>query len=79
MHVEHTFGILKQRFRKLYYCKLKGISYLCHFIRACCVLHNLSHESDLEAFQNETVPDYSNLRKEHEYVFIEGLVDDKAL
>lgn len=38
--IEHAFGVLKQRFRQLYYCKLRGVKKLCHFIRACCVLHN---------------------------------------
>ncbi|KAI8122321.1 putative nuclease HARBI1 [Lucilia cuprina] len=46
--IEHTFGILKQRFRQLYYCKLKGVKKLCHFIRACCVLHNIASENDLD-------------------------------
>ncbi|KAI8117724.1 putative nuclease HARBI1 [Lucilia cuprina] len=46
--IEHTFGILKQRFRQLYYCKLKGVKKVCHFIRACCVLHNISSENDLD-------------------------------
>lgn len=45
--IENTFGILKQRIRQLYYCKLQGIEYLCHFIRACCVLHNLSGLEEL--------------------------------
>lgn len=45
--IEHAFGILKQRFRQLYYCKLRGIKLLCHFIRACIVLHNIADESDL--------------------------------
>jgi hypothetical protein len=44
--VEHTFGILKSRFRQLFYCKLKGQKKLCHFIRACCVLHNLIDYDD---------------------------------
>lgn len=39
--IEHTFGILKQRFRQLYHVKLKGHERICHFIRACCVLHNI--------------------------------------
>ena len=51
--IEHTFGILKQRFRQLYYCKLRGDKKLCHFIRACCVLHNIANEDDLN-FQFET-------------------------
>lgn len=46
--IEHSFGILKLRFRQLYYCKLRGTKALCHFIRACFVLHNLCKFSDLE-------------------------------
>ncbi|XP_017467329.1 PREDICTED: putative nuclease HARBI1 [Rhagoletis zephyria] len=46
--IEHCFGILKQRFRQLYFCKLKGQKKVCHFIRACCVLHNIAKEDDLE-------------------------------
>lgn len=52
--IEHTFGILKQRFRQLYYCKLRGIRKLTHFIRACCVLHNLSDEEDLVLMEPST-------------------------
>lgn len=44
--IEHSFGILKQRFRQLYYCKLRSMKILCHFIRACVVLHNLSNIDD---------------------------------
>lgn len=50
--IEHCFGILKQRFRQLYYCKLRGIKKICHFILACIVLHNLADENDLEEFEN---------------------------
>ena len=47
--IEHTFGLLKQRFRQLYYCKLRGIEKLCHFVRACVVLHNLCGEDGLNS------------------------------
>lgn len=50
VYIEHTFGLLKQRFRQLYYCKLRGLKYLCHFIRATCVLHNLCDMEDEELF-----------------------------
>lgn len=40
--IEHTFGILKQKFRQLYHIKLHNVEQICHFIRACCVLYNLS-------------------------------------
>ncbi|XP_017471897.1 PREDICTED: putative nuclease HARBI1 isoform X1 [Rhagoletis zephyria] len=72
--IEHSFGLLKQRFRQLYYCKLRGIKKLCHFIRACCVLHNLANEDDIEyspesevveSNENEpTVSSRRNLRRD---------------
>lgn len=40
--IEHTFGMLKQKFRQLYHLKLRDIPTMCHFIRACCVLYNLT-------------------------------------
>jgi len=46
--IEHAFGVLKQRFRQLFYTKLRGIKCLCHFIRACVVLHNLADEEDFD-------------------------------
>lgn len=51
--IENTFGHLKQRFRQLYHLKLKDHIRLCHFIRACCVLHNLGHSADINIFNNE--------------------------
>lgn len=56
--IENSFGILKQRFRQLYYCKLKGIKKLCHFIRACCVLHNLADIEDVDFLicQKQEIP-----------------------
>lgn len=55
--IEHSFGILKQRFRQLYYCKLRGAKKLCHFIRACCVLHNIANEDDLDFIPEDTPED----------------------
>ncbi|KAI4459585.1 dde superfamily endonuclease [Holotrichia oblita] len=50
VYIEHSyFDILKQRFRQLYYCKLQGMEILCHFIQACCMLHNLSDNDDFES------------------------------
>lgn len=40
--IEYGFGILKQKWRLLYHIKLKKIDDIVHFIRACCVLHNLA-------------------------------------
>ncbi|XP_064462599.1 putative nuclease HARBI1 [Ornithodoros turicata] len=51
--IENTFGLLKQRFRRLYDVDLDTIRKSCLFMLACCVLHNLcSAEHDLEAFQS---------------------------
>ncbi|XP_017481300.1 PREDICTED: putative nuclease HARBI1 [Rhagoletis zephyria] len=57
--IEHSFGMLKQRFRQIYYCKLRGMEKLCHFIRACCVLHNIANEDDLD-FICDTSPDVTD-------------------
>lgn len=46
--IEHCFGILKQKFRQLYHVKLKSEELICHFIRACCVLHNLTIDIGLD-------------------------------
>lgn len=55
VHIEHAFGILKQRFRQLYYCKLKIMKIICHFARACCVLHNLANKNDIEVLHEPMV------------------------
>lgn len=65
VYIEHTFGILKQRFRQLYYCKLRGMDKLCHFVRACCVLHNLANDTDLN-FQCSAEVEMLNNTVEHE-------------
>ena len=48
--IEHTFGLLKQRFRQLFHLKVRGSPRICHVIKACCVLHNLSDFNELEDF-----------------------------
>ncbi|KAJ8926239.1 hypothetical protein NQ314_021403, partial [Rhamnusium bicolor] len=48
VRIEHTFGLLKQKFRQLYHLKLRGMVVICHFIRACCILYNLSSADEDE-------------------------------
>lgn len=52
--IENAFGLLKMRFRSLLHVKLKGLRKICHFIRACCVLHNLmlTNDDDLKIENN---------------------------
>ncbi|XP_049945149.1 putative nuclease HARBI1 [Schistocerca serialis cubense] len=40
--VEHCFRVLKERFKQLFYIKLRNIEDIVHFIRACCILHNIA-------------------------------------
>lgn len=53
--IEHTFGILKQKFRQMYHLKIRSIRFIAHFIRAACVLHNIALDEDL--FLNVYDPD----------------------
>ncbi|KAH9360271.1 hypothetical protein HPB48_005723 [Haemaphysalis longicornis] len=39
--IENCFGLLKQRFRRLYLVDAKTIMQCCHIIMGACVLHNL--------------------------------------
>ncbi|KAH7974850.1 hypothetical protein HPB49_020413 [Dermacentor silvarum] len=42
--IEVTFGILKQRFRRLYLVDAASIKQCCLIIMGACVLHNLCNE-----------------------------------
>lgn len=44
--IEHCFGMLKQKFRQLYHIKLRDVTFIAHFIRAACVLHNIAIDDD---------------------------------
>lgn len=66
--IEHCFGLLKQKFRQLYHLKLRGIPHIVHFIRACCVLHNLALEDDFpEALNDDIGIDEENVGNENDH------------
>lgn len=50
--IEHCNGLLKQKFRQLYHIKLRKMINIVHFIRACCVLHNLAIMDDFNIVEN---------------------------
>lgn len=54
--IEHTFGLLKQRFRQLYHVKLRDHRRITKFIRACCILHNIGSEKDYRVLATEEIP-----------------------
>lgn len=53
MPVERGFGLLKCRFRRLFYLSLQKVAYGLLIIVACCVLHNIC--LDLEDDMNEEI------------------------
>lgn len=78
--VEHCFGHLKQKFRQLYHVKLRKIETVVHFIRACCVLHNLSLDDDFMFDEIENVnqlaiqvPENENLPEDYERDDVNGI------
>lgn len=42
--IENTFGLLKQRFRRLYFVDAKSVIQCCYIVMAACVLHNLCND-----------------------------------
>lgn len=53
--IENAFGLLKEKFRQIHYCRLRGIPTLCHFVRACFVLHNLATDPNTQFDDNDNV------------------------
>ncbi|KAG5880091.1 hypothetical protein JTB14_011594 [Gonioctena quinquepunctata] len=64
--IEHTFGIMKQKFRQLYHLKLRDMTVIRHFIRAC-VLHNLSREEE-DTEEMQQVEENVNMQVMEEHV-----------
>ncbi|KAJ8928842.1 hypothetical protein NQ314_018539 [Rhamnusium bicolor] len=61
IYIEHVFGILKQRFRQLYHLKLRNISLIVKIIKACCVLHNMGQEEDLQFLEVPLEVDFEDM------------------
>jgi len=59
--IENTFGCLKQRFRQLYHLKLRNIVRIVGVIHACCVLHNMVNERDLEFLEPPLDDEYPDM------------------
>jgi len=57
----HGFGVLKQRFRQLYFLKLRNMQFIVKFILACCVLHNLADLNDLEHIEQPEDEDNADI------------------
>jgi len=65
--IENAFGCLKQRFRQLYHLKLRDIVRIVGVIHACCVLHNMANERDLEFLEPPMIDEYPDM-EEQDYV-----------
>lgn len=59
--VEHTFGLLKQRFRQLYFLKLRNMQFIVKFIFACCILHNLADLDDMQHMEEPEDDNYADI------------------
>ncbi|CAH1954220.1 unnamed protein product [Acanthoscelides obtectus] len=70
--IEHTIGLLKQRFRQLYHFKSRDIKFICHFIRACCVLDNLCIDSNVVLDEAVDVGDEGNENPFNDHVQYDG-------
>ena len=55
--MEHAFGILKGRFRRLGYLETKSVEKANKIVGAACVLHNMCDEGDIEADNADYVDD----------------------
>ncbi|KAJ8948005.1 hypothetical protein NQ318_011893 [Aromia moschata] len=53
--IEHTFGVLKQKFRQLYHIKLRNIQTIVHLIRAACVIHNVCISDEFQIDENDLI------------------------
>lgn len=71
--IENTFGLLKQRFRRLYSIDAKSILQSCMIVMAACVLHNLCNsERDFMA-ELADFPDHDDVGNDVEDVGISSV------
>lgn len=66
--IENAFGCLKQRFRQLYYFKLRDIVRMVRVIHACCVLHNIAKVQDLEYFEEQLDDEYPDIELQNRQI-----------
>ncbi|KAJ8937224.1 hypothetical protein NQ314_011979 [Rhamnusium bicolor] len=55
--IEHAFGILKQRFQKMYHSNIRKRERQVRLIYACCILHNLADEEELMYLEQPLLED----------------------
>lgn len=73
--IEHAFGILKGRFRKLKYIYMYNTEMIPFVILTCCILHNICIENDDAPIENEDEPMEFNpmeMQINNEVVFMNG-------
>lgn len=79
--IEHSFGILKSRWRILKYINVNSIEKAIKVITACCVLHNFciintdswdffETEDNDDNFENEQNWNFTGLQKRHQISLI---------
>ncbi|KAL1420563.1 hypothetical protein MTO96_004517 [Rhipicephalus appendiculatus] len=64
--IEHAFGILKQRFRRLYLVDADTIDQCCLIVIGACVLHNLCSSSRDTLANSEDIPREDDIDNEND-------------
>lgn len=64
--IENTFGLLKQRFRRLYLVDAGSIKQCCLIIMAACVLHNMSNDEHDFFDELEQLPELEGVQNEED-------------
>ena len=73
--IEHAFGLLKGRFRRLHYIEVKKVNTACDIILACCILYNFClADGDIG---EDLADDLHNMEAEHPVLYA-GNMDDRG-